>query len=251
LNTIRHPDTATLLPNGKVLVTGSAGTGDGVCIAEIYDPASGTWTQTSPMTGGFTPTSAPLLFNGQVLLFGGFPHDNPHNADIYNPTDGTWSAITNAMRLFPTEGHTITLLSNGKVLFLAKPQPAYSVFTAAGIQHKDFSGVHLYDLAAGTVADGAPLAEPRSGHTATLLLDGQVLVVGGASPGLGQNGAWSSGELYNPISGRWTQVANHLAAGRTFHSATLLPNGKVLIAGGMPGLSSTELYDPGETAPLR
>jgi hypothetical protein len=248
LNTIRRPESATLLPNGKVLVTGDDGTGDGTTIAEIYDPASGTWTQTSSMTGGFTPTTTPLLFNGHVMIFGEFPHDNPHNAEIYNPDDGTWSAITNAARLFTTPGHTMTLLSNGKVLFVAKPQSGYAVFTASCIEHNDFSGVQLYDLAGGTSADGAPMAEPRSDHTATLLLDGRVLVLGGQ--GRVPGGDPLRAELYDPTSDRWTQIPGHLATRRRDYTATLLPNGKVLIAGGMPGLSSTELYDPGETSPL-
>ena len=89
------------------------------------------------------------------------------------------------------------------------------------------------------------MVHERSSHTATLLPDGQVLVAGGEGvccpfP------FWTSAELYDPATGTWTETGS-MATGRYLHTATLLPNGQVLVAGGgnFPGgiLSSTELYE--------
>ena len=89
-------------------------------------------------------------------------------------------------------------------------------------------------------ATGA-LSTARDYHTATLLPNGKVLVVGG------YNGSYlSSAELYDPVTGTWT-ATGALSTARRSHAATLLPNGKVLVAGGWNGsipLSSAELYDP-------
>jgi len=105
------------------------------------------------------------------------------------------------------------------------------------------------------------LQESRYDHTATLLPDGQVLVVGGVG-----NGIKKTVELYDPVTETWSVTANlksdifeptsgtwggtrSLNSARAFHTATLLTNRKVLVVGGMDGccgvLSSAQLYDPG------
>ena len=85
----------------------------------------------------------------------------------------------------------------------------------------------------------------RSGHTATLLPDGKVLVTGG-SIGYFSGELLASAELYDPGSGSWTATGS-MAAARDGHTATLLPDGTVLVAGGVGSsgeLASAELYDP-------
>src|SRR2546421_12779182 len=69
------------------------------------------------------------------------------------------------------------------------------------------------------------LLKPRTGHTATLLASGSVLVVGGST---GFPGVTNTTELYDPLAGMWTSAAS-LAVPRIYHTATLLPSGKVLI----------------------
>ena len=94
----------------------------------------------------------------------------------------------------------------------------------------------------GAFSNTGSLATARGGHTATLLLDGRVLVAGGSSG----TGLLASAELYDPASGAWTPTGS-LTTGRAIHTATLLPNGKVLVAGGFDGtfsMASAELYDP-------
>jgi N-acetylneuraminic acid mutarotase len=96
----------------------------------------------------------------------------------------------------------------------------------------------------GTWADTGDLNDQRQSHTATLLLDGRVLVVGGN----GLSGPLASAELYDPVTETWSLTQQHPSTKRRFHTATLLRNGKVLVAGGEDtanmGLKSAELYDP-------
>jgi hypothetical protein len=94
------------------------------------------------------------------------------------------------------------------------------------------------------------LNTPRSNHTATLLENGQVLVAGGRIALASADVATASAELYDPRSGTWRPTGS-LATARWAHTATLLPDGRVLVAGGHDvaatgslGLSSAELYDP-------
>src|SRR4029434_4300630 len=97
---------------------------------------------------------------------------------------------------------------------------------------------------ASTISPTSNMTAPRSGHTATLLPNGQVLIAGGME----RNGIFfRSAELYDPITGRFSAASRDMSTQRVGHSATLLPNGKVFIAGGWGNegvLASAELYDP-------
>ena len=176
--------------------------------------------------------TATLLASGQVLVAGGVD-DTPvavSSAELYDPATGTWAA-TGSMG-FAREAHTATLLTSGQVL------------VAAGYGTAPLSSAELYDPVMGTWTATGSLAHARFGYTATLLPNGQVLVVGGNASVSGFDDL-SSAELYDPATGTWTETGS-LANARQSHTATLLPNGKVLVAGGYNGtsLSSAELYDP-------
>jgi hypothetical protein len=149
------------------------------------------------------------------------------------------SFVPTGSLITPRQFHTATLLSNGKVL-LAGGISAYSA-AAPGL-----SSAELYDPSTGTFSATGQMTVPRVSHTATLLPDGRVLIAGGyAGIAGGFAGASATAELYDPDSGTFT-ATGHMSVPRFWHSATLLNNGKVLIAGGAPFplLSSAELYDP-------
>ncbi len=232
LTTARESHTATLLPNGKVLVSGGYGTAGALASAELYDPATGVWTATGSLTTARYMHTATLLPNGKVLVSGGdsISSHSLASAELYDPATGLWTAtgsLTTA-RFF----HTATLLPNGKVLVSGG-----STGGVAGI-----ASAELYDPATGLWAATGSLTTARFSHTATLLPNGLVLASGGENAG----GALASAELYNSATGVWSSTGL-LTLSRFGHTATLLPNGKVLVSGGDGVgaiLVSAELYDP-------
>jgi WD40 repeat protein len=230
LASARHDHTATLLPNGKVLVLAGNDFPYASPYAELYAPEIGTWTATgNPTTLRADPT-ATLLSNGKVLLAAGAgPGYDFMSAELYDSASGNWASTGNMAGA--RRSHTATLLSNGKVLVAA------GFFDDLGYVGFPIDTAELYDPASGTWTLTGSLATARFQHTATLLPSGKVLVAGGAN----RNNLLAIAELYYPASGTWTSTGS-LATARAFHTATLLPNGKVLVAGGYDG--SAELYDP-------
>jgi len=232
LATARYSHTATLLSNGKVLVAGGSNYSKGsfgpIASAELYDPATGSWSATGSLATARVGHTATLLPNGKVLVAGGrtslFTLDGPlASAELYDPATGSWSATGSLATA--RSGHTATLLPNGKVLVVG------SYITSA----------ELYDPATGRWRATGSLATARDGHTATLLANGNVLVAGGGD-GSGFDYI-TSAELYDPATGRWSATGS-LSTARAGHTATLLPNGKVLVVGGRESFTAAELYDP-------
>jgi N-acetylneuraminic acid mutarotase len=242
LNTPRGFDhTATLLPNGKVLVAGGYN-GDEINSAELYDPATGTWTSTGNLNVARHSHTATLLPDGKVLVAGGGDEDGgiTNSAELYNPATGTWS-ITGSLHTVRGR-HTATLLPDSRVLVAGGTDSFFPSLRSS----------ELYDPHTGTWSVTGSLNTDRVLFTATLLSNGSVLVAGGESHqcsnrGCGFSGVTSSAELYNPATGTWSYTGD-LSPSRGYHTATLLPNGQVLVAGGvMPGftsINSAEIYDP-------
>jgi WD40 repeat protein len=244
-------DTATLLADGRVLVTMSCST-----TAELYDPATGTFSATASMitaTGGGTAT---LLRDGRVLFAGGAdcvdqgPETIPAN-ELYDPATGTFSAIGPLHA--PRSRHTATLLADGRVLVTGgmpvqtgagSTSIVLAAFHTADTGTNMLTSAELYDPATGTFSQTGSMRYFRDRHTATLLQDGRVLVVGGGGEGYASR---TQVELYDPTSGTFSRTGS-LKHGRWLHTATLLQDGRVLIAGGRSPKDSTyasaELYDP-------
>ena len=136
---------------------------------------------------------------------------------------------------YATESPTLTLLTNGQVLITGgqvDQGPAAS------------NQANIYDPATKTFTPtSSSMNSARLGHTATLLNDGTVLIVGGQSD---STTYLASAEIFNPTDGGFTLTSGHLTTPRAGHTATLLADGTVLIAGGFNGsvLSSAELYNP-------
>ena len=238
MNAARQGATATLLPNGKVLV---AGGWDGVTetylsSAELYNPTTGTWTlTTNPMNDAREYATATLLPNGEVLVAGGYNSHGPlSSAELYNPAMGTWTLTTNPMN-DARELATATLLPNGEVLVAAGNGSGNVYLSSAELYNP---ATQVWTLTTYTLNTARDLA------AATLLPNGEVLVAGGRNG----SGALSSAELYNPTTETWTLTSHSMNGIHEQPTATLLPNGNVLVAGGSNGgggaLSSTELYNP-------
>jgi Galactose oxidase, central domain len=234
MTAFRGGHTATLLTTGKVLVAGGADqdpTGTGLASAELYDPSTGTFTQTGNMAvGRFLHTATPLQ-TGKVLIVGGAltsTSDPVATAEIYDPATGIFT-MTGAMAT-AREQHTATLLANGRVLIVGG-----TTSTGTGDLHPTAT-VEVYDPSTGSFSVTGSMIEARSLHTATLLPSGKVLVAGGGDDN-------STAEVYDPATGAFS-ITGGMEIGRSGHTATLLPNGSVLVAGGgiFAGLASAELY---------
>ncbi len=244
LATSRYFHAAALLGNGKVLVSGGTSAFPSVVpltSAELYDSAAGTWSATGSMGSTRSHHSATLLSNGKVLVAGGF--GNLASAELYDPTPSTWSP-TGAMST-PRYAHTATVLPGGAVLVAG----GVTGFTGDGLGGpRATNAAELYNPTTGTWTATGSMNTPRFVHTATLLSNGKVLVTGGAS-GPGNTLVVASAELFDPTVGTWTSIASSMSVVRSQHTATLLPGGKVLVAGGVgssfsPVQASADLYDP-------
>lgn len=238
--------TATLLPNGLVLVAGGVGA-DGlpVAVAELYDPALSSWNPTGAMALGRFSHTATLLPDGRVLVAGGVGRladifASTRTAELYDPTTGTWSP-TASMDVI-RDSHTATLLPTGRVLVAGGTTNVFP-FTAT-------AAAELYDPNLGTWSATGAMSVGRFLHTVTLLPSGKVLAAGGLRE---YNAALAAAELYDPSSGTWASTGS-MAAARAGHTATLLIDRKtarVVVAGGgrdsLDGFQTVELY----TAPKR
>ena len=249
----RHAHTATVLPNGNVvLIGGMNGTGLRNT-AVVYNPSSGAgaWTAvTATMSSNRRFHTATLLsssnsnFNGRVLVAGGNSGNStslttvqlfvPNNT---TPASSTWTTTT-ALTGTAREGHTATTLSNNNVLVTGGKNGSTTLGTAL-VFTIPASGTGATWVNAGT------MNPVRQQHTATLLStsvlgNGQVLVVGGFD---GTNPLTSALLWTSPST--WT-TTTALPTGVRGHTATLLANGKVLIAGGIgsPALDTGRIYDP-------
>ena len=240
----RNGHTATLLPNGKVLVVGgNSRVGDQTGIvptAELYDPATNTWTLTASPISARASHTATLLPNGKVLIAGGRDANDANfsainGVEIYDFVTNGW--VSAGPLLMARASHTATMLPSGKVLVVGGYSDGDVGATTA----------EVYDFATNksTIAATPPIG--AYGGSATLLSSGSVLLV---AEGF-KSDPTAVSTLYNSNTDTWTSAVS-LSASHTFHSATRLSNGKVLIVGGArigvrPFISPTdivELYDP-------
>jgi hypothetical protein len=180
MNSAREAHKATLLPNGKVLVTGGQGSGD-LASSELYDPATGRWMATGSFSTGRSGHVAVLLPDGKVLIAGGRGVNGVvSSAQLYDPATELWTATgsLNTARDFASA----ILLPNGKVLIVG------GLGSGGGLASSE-----LYDPTTGNWTTNSQLNTVLFGNTITLLPNGRVLVAGGSDG----SGALSGAELYD------------------------------------------------------
>lgn len=232
MGTARAYHTATLLPNGNVLVTGGddgaiGGGSNGprkLATAERYDPVADRWTTVAPMPIPHTRHTAILLPDGRVFVIGDDNTIDATKAELYDPATDHWTLAAVSPAQYGTAG--AALLPNGQVLVVACEPQRYDPTSDR------YSSTGPY-MALGACVSGSAIAT---------LADGRVLVTGGPYRG----GGYNSAAIYNPTTDQWTRAAP-MHAGRAFHTATLLADGQVLVVGGMDlrgALATAERYDP-------
>jgi N-acetylneuraminic acid mutarotase len=245
-----------VLANGEVLVTGgSVLQGSGVLTAlntaDLFNPASNTWTAAAPMSTTRQQHTATVLQSGQLLVTGGnygsgyagLLQNVFNSAELYDSTTNTWTFAGTMSS--PRYQHTASLLGNGMVLVAGGNNMIGTCSCTTFVNSAD-----LYSPASNSFTPTGSLVTARYAHTATVLANGMVLVAGGFGGPTStlQNGGapLPSAELYNPTNGTWTATGSMTTA-RMNHTATLLPSGEVLVAGGYTGSATTataEVYNP-------
>jgi hypothetical protein len=265
-----------LLGSGKVLLTGGSAWSvpEWLGSSELFDPGPGAWTRGPGLTSARTGHGAALLGSGKVLVMGGYGGVPLAGAELFDPATGAWAPAP-AMSA-PRSTARATTLSDGNVLvtggsqyevfvaatgtwraprsfvpgvsgYATAPLPAGRLLISGGSSGSSTAATWSYDPAADAFTPAKPMSTPRSGHTATRLSDGRVLVAGGRDSGGG--GQLSSAEIYDPATGNWTPTGG-LAVARSGHLAALLGDGRVLIATGegpdsaTAGPRSTEIFAP-------
>jgi hypothetical protein len=212
-----------LRSTGEVLATNYG-------LVQRYDPYADTWRTTSPQCTPSYCTSRSLteLPSGEVFAEISGAQAGSSGLQKYNPDTNTWTALSGGSY----QGESVTLLDSGNVLlaggyYTTRDSSAYRVK-----ESKEYNPAQDKFTASNT------LLTPRSGHTATLLYSGQVLVTGGTADG---GGALASAELYNPATKSWSP-AGALSKPRTGHRALRLYSGTVMIFGDTD--TTVDLYDP-------
>jgi hypothetical protein len=245
----RFEHTATLLADGRVLVAGAELAPDRlIALTELYDPATGRWSATGDLLTARWQQFAVRLPDGGVVVAGGYgaitpsTHALQNTVELYNPKTGLWRTGP-PLLAGRAQGGAAALLGTGRVLFAG----------GDGGGDKMLASAELFDPATGAQATDA-MSTTRAEFSSALLSDGRLLAVGGFDvPGTGK--LLSSAELYDPPTGTWLS-AGAMAAARFDFTATLLQDGRVLIAGGsainrdqiVPGVNTVspwaELYTP-------
>ncbi len=273
---------ATVLSDGRVLVSGGATTGSVAVYptAELFDPGTKTWAATDTMPNKLAWHTSTLLTNGKVAVAGGVSGSGAVQSTtyLYDPSVGTWTV--GAAMPNPHSQHTASLLNDGRVLVVGGFASGSTATARA----------ELYTPSTNTWTPAPNLSIARARHAAELLPDGRALVAGGwtgsatladavlfnpttnswaatgalltaradfaltrlgsgllvASGGVGASGALGSVDLYNGYTGLFTPTLPSLATPRSLHRAVAVGQDALLVVGGngaSGALSSTERWD--------
>jgi hypothetical protein len=230
---VRH--TATLLPNGEVLVVGGQDEDNiSLASAELFDPASETWTMTEPLPEPRQNHTATLLPSGRVMVIGGTGNAvDQGGVAVYDAATGTWG--DGPPLPVARADHTTTLLPGAKLLVAGG---------AIGTAPTDTA--FLLDLKTGNWTPTAnTMSAQRRFPEAALLPDGRVLIAGGVESGFT---ATATADVYDPATNSFTEV-DSMDFPRANFATAVLPDGRVLASGGYEeGWGNTsqgaEAFDP-------
>jgi hypothetical protein len=247
MNIARESHTATLLGSGKVLITGGDDGGVTLATAELFDPARGVFVRLGSMASARAFHTATLLASGKVLVIGGRDANGDvlSRAELFDPVSGSFTPAGEMSTR--RQSHTATLLRDGKVLITGGDNGTESLATA-----------EIFEPTDRRFTPTGRMQTAREFHTATLRNDGTVLVTGGAEfsakADRGSRTAFlpestATAELFNPASGTFAPTSD-MANARARHASVLLPDGDVLVTGGInpdisvlsDSLSSAELF---------
>lgn len=234
----RAAHTATRLLDGRVFIAGGfVGNERRLISTEIFDSATKTFTPAANMSTARASHTSTLLPNGKVLIAGGFDGDYLDTAEIFDPTT---NRFTSAGRLVTGRSdHVATLLNDGKVLLAGGVGPGWTFLSTA----------EIYDPQTNKFTATGSMITERESHTATLLKDGRVLITGGHKGRRANIVIYSSVEIFDPRSGRFSAQGN-LTVKRHKHDAVLLNDGRVLVVGGSDerdgagAYRNAEIFDP-------
>jgi N-acetylneuraminic acid mutarotase len=243
----RRGHTATTLLDGRILVVGGENGTTTLNKAEIYDPATNTWSDTSDMLSARVGHTATRLADGRVLVAGGCSSAiNCNNStEIYNPTNNTWYTAA-ILKTGARKNHAAVLMNDGRVMVTG----GFNFGTSPGVYYQT---AEIYDPILDEWTQKSNMSTKRSEHFAVVRRDGKVLVIGGfyRSPGIGgtvlENYVQTS-QLYDPGTDTWSTASTMWNTGRRGSAAILDPFGKYYLIAGYnsthpSGLSLTEYRD--------
>ena len=214
----RSSHTATMLPDGRVLIAGGVQVRESIASVEVYDPESGAWTAVQPMLAERGEHTATFLPDGGLLIAGGrdgtVAHDTTETLDV---SSLTWSA--SARMRHKRAAHTATTLSDGRIIVIG------------GGGAVPLNTAEIYDPELSEWSGTDALLAPRRYHTATLVAGGNVIVAGGKA---GVISSLTRTEMFVPGSGAWA-AGGSIRHPRWGHAATLLEDGSPLLLGGYDG----------------
>ena len=230
MGTERVSHTATLLPNGEVLLVGGWDRDGVLASAELYDPAAGDFSPTGSMATRRAAHTATLLPDGKVLIAGGYNGDQSvPSAEVYDPRTETFSR-TGSMAT-PRSAHAAELLPKGRVLATGGSDSQEAIVASA----------EIYDPLTGRFARTDNMTVNRYKHAATRLRDGRILILGGSNAD-DFYGKYASAEVFDPASGTFAPVGDMDAERFKLPDAVAtLSSGEVLVGGDS---ERAEIYDP-------
>jgi hypothetical protein len=232
MQTARSFHAATLLNNGQVLVAGGLSTSYlALNSSELYDPATNNWTPGPTMLADNRPWPKAVLFKVGRVLVVSFEDPNT-SSEIYDLSSNGWSALRTLGTVI-TNGFTLTLLDNGKVL------RAGGNTLLSGIQAS--ATAELFDPVSLTWTPVAPMAVARTNHAAVQIDSNVVMVAGGTNTISGRGQSFASVEIYDADSNTWNQVGQ-MSRAVQYLTLTLLTDEHALAVGGDPSQQHAELF---------